>query len=166
PLVFVSLGTVASDRPDFYRAALDALGSRGWRAVVATGRTDPDALGPIPANVIAAPYVPQLAVLGEADVFVSHGGMNSTMESLTLGVPLVIVPQLADQFQNAEQVQALGLGRAIISGNPTAGELLEAIDAVLGDPAIRQNLRAMQAEIDAAGGVIAAANAVEALLRD
>ncbi|MGI9252951.1 MAG: hypothetical protein ACR2J8_04340, partial [Thermomicrobiales bacterium] len=81
PLVFVSLGTVASDRPDFYRAALDALGSRGWRAVVATGRTDPDAIGPIPANVVAAPHVPQLAVLGEADVFVSHGGMNSTMES-------------------------------------------------------------------------------------
>ncbi|HEU5431062.1 MAG TPA: macrolide family glycosyltransferase [Thermomicrobiales bacterium] len=160
PRVFVSLGTVAWDQPEFYRAVFAALAERDWQAVVSTGRTDPATIGPAPANVIARPHVPQLAVLRQSDVFVSHGGMNSTMESLRLGVPLVVAPRMADQFRNAERVQELGLGRSLAHVEQTPATLLAAIDAVLADDAYRQRVAAMQIEMVAAGGATAAVDAV------
>ena len=61
--------------------------------VVATGEwVEPEALGPVPDNVILRPWVPQLEMLARADVFGTHGGMNSTMEALASAVPLVVVP--------------------------------------------------------------------------
>jgi MGT family glycosyltransferase len=164
PRVFVSLGTVASDQPDFYRAVFAALAERDWQAVVSTGRTDPDAIGPVPANVVARPHVPQLAVLRQTDVFVSHGGMNSTMESLRLGVPLVVTPQMADQFRNAERVAELGLGRSLAHVALTPEALLAATEAVLADDGYRRRVAAMQAEIIEAGGAPAAVDAVHAYM--
>lgn len=162
PLVFVSLGTVASDKPAFYRAALEALAARPWRAVVATGRTDPAALGTLPENVVARPHLPQIAVLRQADLFVTHGGMNSVMESLALGVPMVVVPQMADQFVNARRVAELGLGRAIVGVEPTAETLLAGMDAVLSRPGYRRRAAAMGAEMESAGGAARAAEAIRA----
>jgi MGT family glycosyltransferase len=160
PRMFVSLGTVASDQPDFYRAVFAALAERDWQAVVSTGRADPAAIGPAPANVIARPHVPQLAVLRQTDVFVSHGGMNSTMESVRLGVPLVVAPRMADQFRNAERVQELGLGRSLAQVEQTPETLLAAIEGVLADVAYRRRVAAMQTEMIAAGGAEAAVDAV------
>jgi MGT family glycosyltransferase len=162
PLVLVSLGTVASDKPAFFRAALDGLAARPWRAVVATGRADPTALGPLPAGVVARPHVPQLAVLRQADVFLTHGGMNSVMESLVLGVPMVVAPQAADQFANAGRVAELGLGRAVFDPAPTAAALLAALDAVLADPGYRERTRTMGADATAGGGAPRAAAAIRA----
>lgn len=163
PRVFVSLGTVASDKPDFYRAVFAALAGRDWQAVVSTGRADPARLGPVPANVVAAPHVPQLRVLRQSDVFVSHGGMNSTMEALSLGVPLVVVPQMADQFMNAQRVAELGLGRSLAGVEPTPEALVAAIEAALADTGARDRLAALRPEVTAGGGAVAAAQAIEEL---
>jgi len=160
PRIFVSLGTVAWEQADFYRAVFAALAQRDWQAVVSTGRTDPASIGPVPANVIARPHVPQIAVLRQTDVFVTHGGMNSTMEGLRLGVPLVVAPRMADQFMNAERVRELGLGRSLADVEQTPEALLDAIESVLADAACRPRVAAMQAEMIAAGGAVAAVDAV------
>ncbi len=162
PLVFVSLGTVASDKPGFYRAAPEVLAARPWRAVVATGRTDPAVLGSLPGNVVARAHVPQIAVLRQADLFVTHGGMNSVMEALSLGVPMVVVPQMMDQFINARRVAELRLGRAIVGAEPTADALLADMDAVLANPGYRRRVSAMGAEMAAAGGAARAAEVIRA----
>jgi MGT family glycosyltransferase len=159
--VYASLGTVASDNPGFYREALAALAARPWRAVVATGRADPAALGPLPGNVVARPHVPQLAVLRRAGLFLTHGGTNSVMEALALGVPMVVAPQAADQFANAGRVSELGLGRDVGSA-PAAAALLAAMDGVLADPAYRARAGAMRAEATAGGGAPRAAEAIRA----
>ncbi len=160
PRIFVSLGTVAWEQADFYRAVFAALASRDWQAVVSTGRTDLATIGPVPSNVIARPHVPQLAVLRQTDVFVTHGGMNSTMEGLRLGVPLVVAPRMADQFMNAARVQELGLGRSLAEVEQTPEALLDAIESVLADGACRRRVAAMQAEMIEAGGAVAAVDAV------
>jgi UDP:flavonoid glycosyltransferase YjiC (YdhE family) len=150
PLLYVSLGTVASDSPEVYQAVLAAVAERSWRVVIATGRTPPASLGPVSGNVIVRPHVPQLAVLREADLFLTHGGMNSVMESIALGVPMVVVPQAADQFASAQRVGELGLGQAVAS-TPTTEALLAAADAVLADPGYRQRTRAMAADMGSGG---------------
>lgn len=49
-------------------------------------------------------WCPQLEVLEHQAVacFVTHCGWNSTLESLSLGVPVVAIPQMIDQMTNAK----------------------------------------------------------------
>ena len=115
PALFISLGTAFNDRPAFFRMCLPAFGDGVWQVAMAVGdRVDTGALGPVPGNIEVRPYFPQLAVLRHSDVFVSHAGMNSTMESLFNAVPLVTVPQMPEQEANAHRVEELGLGSRLV----------------------------------------------------
>ncbi|MGI5273091.1 macrolide family glycosyltransferase [Nonomuraea sp. CA-218870] len=165
PVVLVSLGTGYNDRPDFYRTVLEAAAGRPWRVVLASGQADPAALGPVPPNVEVHRQVPQLAVLRHARVFVTHAGMGGTMEGLHFGVPLVAVPQMAEQRANADRIAELGLGRALPPDRVTAATLWQAIEDVASDARVRDRLDWMRGELEAAGGARAAADEIEKVLR-
>ncbi|MFI7612527.1 macrolide family glycosyltransferase [Nonomuraea terrae] len=164
PVLLVSLGTTYNHRPDFYRTVLDAARDRPWHVVLAVGGVDPATLGPIPPNVEVHARVPQLAVLRHARAFVTHAGMGSTMESLHFGVPMVAVPQMAEQRANADRIAELGLGQALPADGVTGAALWEAIEGVAADERVRERLRWMQGELAAAGGAGAAADEVERVL--
>ncbi|MDX2812883.1 glycosyltransferase [Streptomyces sp. PA03-5A] len=108
PVVYASLGTVFNADPHLLRTLATALAALGGTAVVSAGRTDPVALGPLPSNVLVRPFVPQPEVLARSALFVTHGGMNSVNEALYAGVPMLVVPQGADQPMVARRVQELG----------------------------------------------------------
>ncbi|QWF78558.1 macrolide family glycosyltransferase [Amycolatopsis sp. CA-230715] len=164
-VVLVSLGTAYHDRVPFFRTCIEALAGSGKHVVLAVGGTvDIAELGEIPPGVEVHETVPQLQVLQHASAFVSHAGMNSTMESLSFGVPLVAVPQMPEQAANADRVAQLGLGRHLPPDEVTAGALRTAVDEVCGDDRIAENLRTMRAEIEAAGGAKAAADILEDLV--
>lgn len=112
-------------------------------------RVDPARLGPIPANFEVRPYFPQPAVLRHAAVFLSHTGMNSTMEALLCEVPLVSYPQTPEQTVNGRRVEELGLGR-VLTGPLDPRELRRTVDEVAADPAIRANLTRMARHLRAA----------------
>ena len=165
PVLFISLGTAFNDRPDFFRMCLQAFGDDVWQVAMAVGdRVDAGKLGPVPRNVEVRPYFPQLAVLCNAHAFVSHAGMNSTMESLYHAVPLVTVPQMPEQEANARRVEELGLGRRLDPQELTPERLRAAVDEVAADKEIRANLAAMRTSIRKAGGSVAAADAIEGRL--
>jgi MGT family glycosyltransferase len=103
-------------------------------------------------------------VLRRADVFVSHAGMNSTMEALYHAVPLVTVPQMPEQEANARRVEELGLGCRLDPHELTPERLRALVDEVAADEEIRANLAAMHTAIRKAGGSVAAADAIEARL--
>jgi MGT family glycosyltransferase len=147
PQLFVSLGSVMSDA-DFYRACADQFGDGGWE-VAMTARD----VGAMPGNIDVRPWFPQLAVLQHADVFISHGGMNSTMEALHQGVPLVVVPQTPEQAANADRVAELGLGERVDDHT----DLRAAVERVAQSGTIRRNLDRMRAAIEAGGGAERAA---------
>ena len=109
PVLFVSLGTAFNDRPEFFRACLEAFADRGPVAM-AVGSASGSAIWAVPGNIDIRPWFPQPAVLRHAAAFVSHAGMGSTMEALYYGVPLVCVPQMLEQEANAGRVAELGLG--------------------------------------------------------
>lgn len=163
-LLFISLGTAMNNRPEFFRMCLEAFGGTGWQVAMAIGdQVDRAGLGPIPDNFDVRPYFPQPAVLGHATAFLTHSGMNSTMESLVAEVPMVSVPQMAEQAANARRVEELGLGRRL-PAEPTADILRETVAVVADDPSIRANLADMAEVIRKAGGASAAADALEGLL--
>ncbi|MGW6929369.1 macrolide family glycosyltransferase [Lentzea sp. NPDC054927] len=150
PLLFVSLGSVMSDR-DFYRACVEQFGDGGWEvAMTAQG------VGDVPENIDVRPWFPQPAVLKHTEVFISHGGMNSTMEALHQGVPLVIVPQTPEQTANADRVVELGLGERV----DDHADLRAAVQRVAGSGTIRRNLDRMRAAVEAGGGAARAAEVI------
>jgi MGT family glycosyltransferase len=160
-VLFVSLGTVVNDRPDFFGAVTRAFAGTDWHVAMALGdRVDPARLGPIPVNFEVRPFFPQQNVLKYAAAFLTHAGMNSVMEALARQVPLIGYPQTPEQAANARRVEELGLGRVLAD----LSELAVTVTKVAADKDIRANLAAMADDLRRAGGAPAAADAVEAAL--
>jgi MGT family glycosyltransferase len=163
PVVLVALGSFGyENQAVFYRDALAALAGLDRHVVMSLGGlVTPDDLGPLPANVEARPWVPQLSVLRHASGFVSHAGMGSTMESLAFGVPPVVVPRTGEQDLVAARVAELGLGRSIAPGELSPERLRDAVVGLAGDRATQDRVRAMAASIAARRGPALAADAIE-----
>jgi MGT family glycosyltransferase len=117
-------------------------------------------LGPVPSNFEIRPRFPQLAVLKRASAFITHAGMNSVMEALSHGVPMVAIPMTPEQKSNADRVVELGLGSR--RGN----DLGAAVTRVSKDPDIRANLDRMRHVIRESGGVTRGADEIENYLAD
>ena len=109
PLIYISMGTVINDRPDFYTKCIDALRDLNADVVISCGNAvDREKLGKLPENVQVYAYVDQLAVLAKADVFITHCGMNSVSESLYMAAPMVLYPQTGEQQAVARRAAEIG----------------------------------------------------------
>lgn len=158
--VFISLGTVDNQHPDFYRNCLTALADAPYRAILSVGEsTDLAALGDIPPNCTVAQKVDQMAVLQVADVFLTHCGMNSTSEALYHGIPLVLFPQTPEQNGVANRVHELGAGQFLKDDSPEA--IRGAVDAVLHDDPCRAAAKRISESFHRCGGAKAAADKIE-----
>src|SRR5690606_35459281 len=114
PVLLVSLGTGYNDRPEFFRMIAESAAGRPWQVVLAVGDVvGRDALGSLPPNVEVHEQIPQLAVLRHARAFVTLAGMGGVLEGLAHAVPMVAVPQMAEQRANADRLVELGLGRQL-----------------------------------------------------
>ncbi|MCJ0872556.1 nucleotide disphospho-sugar-binding domain-containing protein [Streptomyces sp. AP-93] len=165
PVLFVSLGTQFTRRPEFYRACIEAFADTDMHVVMTVGHSvDPTGLGPVPDTIEIHSSVPQLDVLAHAAAFVTHGGMGSAMEALAHGVPLVVVPQMAEQQANARQIEHLSLGLHLPREQATPQALRDAVRRVTTDPDIARGVVEFRQAIHDAGGAIAAADAVERAL--
>lgn len=169
PLVLVSLGTLHAGGDAFFRSCFEVLGDLPAKVLVAVGSaTDPARLGTPPANTLVRASVPQLRVLEKAAVFVTHGGMNSALEGLHFGVPLVVVPQQFEQLIIGQAVAERGAG-VVLRHNlshrrvPPA-ELRSAVADCLDDPARRAAAGNLGSGLQDGGGASAAADLVRQLL--
>jgi MGT family glycosyltransferase len=162
PVLFISLGTAFNDRPEFFAHCIEAFGDSRWHVVMAAG--DRVELPPVPANFEVASYFPQPAVLAGATVFLSHTGMNSTLESLYCGVPLVSVPQMPEQAANGRRAEELGLGKVLNPEALSAQVLRDAVDEVADDPVIRANVTKFGEQLREVDGAALGADALEELL--
>ncbi|MFI6875916.1 macrolide family glycosyltransferase [Streptomyces sp. NPDC050400] len=162
-VLLVSLGSAYTHQVEFYRQCLAAFGDlAGWHVVLQIGKqTDAAELGDVPANVEVHNWVPQLAILEQADAFVTHAGMGGSSEGLYTGVPMIAVPQGAEQFGNADQLVALGVARRIDTADATADALRTALLELTGDPEVRRRSAELRAELLAEGGTRRAADLVE-----
>ncbi|MFI1373543.1 macrolide-inactivating glycosyltransferase [Streptomyces longwoodensis] len=165
-VVLVSLGSAFTAPPEFYRACVRAFaGLPGWHLVLRTGpRIDPAELGAVPANVEVRPWVPQLAVLREADLFVTHAGAGGSQEGLATATPMIAVPQAVDQFGNADQLEALGVARRLSTEEATAEALRDAALALVDDPGVARRLADVRDGMAREGGTRRAADLIEAEL--
>ncbi|WP_328726699.1 macrolide family glycosyltransferase [Streptomyces sp. NBC_00259] len=164
PVLYASMGTVFNADPKLLRTFATALASLGGTVVVSTGNTDPAALGPLPAHVIARRFVPQPEVLARAALFITHGGMNSANEAMDAGVPMLVVPQGADQPLVARRVVELGAGLSIPTQDVTEDSVRALAGRLLHDPRFRTAVTTLQAAQREAGGYRRAADELERYL--
>jgi MGT family glycosyltransferase len=166
-VVLVSLGSAFTKQPGFYRACVEAFsGLPGWHLVLQIGKhVDPAELGDVPANVEVRSWVPQLAILKQADLFVTHAGAGGSQEGLATATPMIAVPQAADQFGNADVLQGLGVARRVQTEEATAETLRATALALVDDPEVARRLREIQAGMAQEGGTSRAADLIEAELR-
>lgn len=152
PLIYISLGSVHNQKLDFYRQCLSAFADLPCEVAMSVGKqTNMAELGDIPANVHVYPWVPQLKVLQQASLFISHGGMNSINESLLFGVPLLMVPQQIEQAYSARRIQQLGAGRCLRPGRVTPSRLREMSSAMLADASYREQAKVLGESVRAGG---------------
>ncbi|MGW5733042.1 MULTISPECIES: macrolide family glycosyltransferase [Streptomyces] len=162
-VLLVSLGSAYTRRPAFYRQCIAAFGDLpGWHVVLQIGKyTDPEELGTIPPNVDVRPWVPQRAILEQADAFVTHAGMGGCGEGLLAGVPMIAVPQGAEQFMNADRLVELGVARRVDTADASAETLRAALNDLLTDPQRVVRSQQLQAAARAEGGTARAADLIE-----
>ena len=136
-LIYISMGTVNNDMMALYKRCLSALADTDYQVIMSVGNlVSIEEFGVLPENISVFTHVDQIAVLQQADVFVSHCGMNSVSESLYFGVPLIMLPQTAEQDGVAERVYQLGAG--IKLDNSDASSILGAINKIFADDTYRQ----------------------------
>jgi len=162
PVLYVSLGSVFNNVLFFYDICLAAFGNQSRQVVISTGNSINIAdFGPLPHNVIMCPHVPQLDILQQAEVFITHGGLNSIMEALYYEVPLVVVPQTREQRIFARRIEELELGIAIENKTAiTAYILRKAVEQVISSKTIRTNIQNMRNMILKSGGYTRATDAI------
>ncbi|MDH6463967.1 MGT family glycosyltransferase [Micromonospora sp. A200] len=161
PVLYASLGTLFKADPRLLRSLADALAPLGGTVIISTGHTDPAELRPLPANVIAHRSVPQLKVLARAALFITHGGVNSVNEALYDGVPMLVVPQGADQPLVAARVVELGAGLSIRTEDVNAEAVRVLAQRLLDEPRFRAAASTLQVAQRQAGGYLRAADELE-----
>ncbi|WML37950.1 glycosyltransferase [Neobacillus sp. OS1-2] len=139
--IYISLGTVFNQAIPFYKLCFAALGNTDQTVIMSIGeKVRLSDLGEIPTNFIVKHYVAQTEVLKHTKLFITHGGMNSVHEGLYYGVPLIVIPQSADQPVIAEQVARIGAGIQLQMESLTAKQLSEAVEYMLDQPSFHKTV--------------------------
>lgn len=153
PVIYISLGTVVKGAVSFFNKCIEAFRNEQVEVIISVGRNFPiHKLKEIPDNIKVYDVVPQLSVLKQADVFVTHGGMNSISEALAHGVSMVVIPFIADQPTNARRIEELGLGKKLDYRLISCELLRDTVLSVMKDENILDNVLRIQRKIlDAPG---------------
>lgn len=134
PQVYVALGTFLSHRADVLTRIAGALREVDARAAIAIGATPIGRLGPIPDDWAVAASLPQVAMLGAADLVIHHGGNNSVQESLAAGVRQLVLPMSTDQFANAADLERTDAAGVAAPNDATCAKLADSIALMLARP--------------------------------
>lgn len=160
PLVYVSMGTVINDRPDFYARCMEALRGENVDLIISCGNAvDLASLGELPENVKVFPYVNQLEVLSRASVFITHCGMNSVSESLYMETPMVLYPQTNEQAAVARRTVEIGAGRLL--KDDSADGIRKAVMDLIRNKACAEAARECAEDFRSCPGVSGAADFIE-----
>ena len=130
------MGTLVNGLTDVFRIILKAAAAIPGRQLVLSigSNIQMDDIGPIPASAIVVPKAPQIELLKRAEVYITHAGVNTTLESLALGVPMVAIPVGFDQPGIAARIVYHGVGKSIPVASMNEDGLSRAIQEVLENP--------------------------------
>jgi len=165
PLVFCSLGTLQGSRAAIFHKVAQVCDQLGLRLLIAHGgRLPADEIKRLAGDPMVFDFVPQRAVLRQANLAITHAGFNTVLDALSFGIPLVAIPLAFEQPATAARLDYAGVAKIVPRARLSTGRLRGAVQEVLGDPGYRTRAEGVAREIAAAGGVSRAADLAEACL--
>ena len=165
PVIYASLGTFYNEWTGYYRRIARAFANTEALVVLSLARPgSTHDLGPVADNVLVYPYVPQAAVLAEADLCFTHGGFGTITEAAAAGVPMIVTPLGGDQFLNAYRLQELDAARVIPAWQVSVDRLAYTADLILAGSGTLSGVTPLAASLQEAGGATLGVARIEALL--
>jgi zeaxanthin glucosyltransferase len=166
PLIYASMGTLQNGLESVFTSIAEAVGTRpGMQLVLSIGPSlDPEKISSLPANSIVVKNAPQIELLKRSALCITHAGLNTALESLTQGVPMVAIPVSIDQPGVAARIAYTKTGAYAPLRELSTSRLSTLIDDVLGNPEYRQNANKMQEAIVRTNGLEKAADLLEQAL--
>lgn len=165
--IYVTFGTVWNSGPaavERFRAALAGSADAAAEAIATVGSdVDPAILGPLPANAEAHRFVPQDELLPKCACVVAHGGSGTLLGALAWGKPLLVLPQFADQFYNAERARRAGVALTLLPTEVTREAVAERVRILLADATFFERAAEVRVELAAMPDVEAVLDRIEAL---
>jgi MGT family glycosyltransferase len=158
-VIYLSLGSLGGADIGLLQRLIDVLGTTKHKVVVSMGpRADEVRLTD---NMVGASIVPQTRIIPQVDLVITHGGNNTTTESLHFGKPMIVLPLFWDQYDNAQRVHEKGYGVRLPTYTFTDDELLGAVDRLLADAELRARAAATGEAIRARDGLRVGADVIE-----
>jgi len=162
PIVYSSLGTLQNTREALFRCIAQACAGLPVQLVLSHGGglTARQAAA-LPGDPLVVNYAPQPELLARAALTITHAGLNTVLDSLANGVPVVSVPLTYEQPAIARRVEWCGAGRSISPGGLDPLALRAVVKDVLDNPRYRARAEALRLAVSASGGVGRAADLIE-----
>lgn len=162
PLIYASMGTVQNRLIRVFQTIAAACADLDAQLIISLGGSaKPDALPKLVGSPLVVEYAPQLELLSKSALTITHAGLNTTLESLSNGVPMVAIPIANDQPAVAARIKWTGTGEAIPLNKLTTRKLQKAVKQVLTEDSYKKNALRLQMAIRQAGGVSRAADIIE-----
>jgi zeaxanthin glucosyltransferase len=162
PLIYASMGTLQNRLSGVFENIAQACVGLDAQLVIALGGgSNPASLRDLPGNPLVVGYAPQLELIQQATLTITHAGMNTALESLNNGVPMVAIPIANDQPGVAARIAWTGTGEIVSLARSGSSRLRTAVKRVLTEDSYKQNAVRLQAAIQRAGGVSRAADILE-----
>ena len=155
----MSLGSLGSGDVPLMMSLVEALAETPHRYVVSKGPQHAEY--ELADNMVGEEFLPQVSVLPQVDLVITHGGNNTTTESLHFGKPMIVLPIFWDQHDNAQRIDETGFGVRLPTYSLGEGDLPEAIDRLLADRALGARLADVSKRLQAATGNERAAELIE-----
>jgi zeaxanthin glucosyltransferase len=167
PLIYASMGTLQNQIQRVFREIAQACEGLHAQLVISLGGgAEPEQVTPLPGNPLVVSYAPQLELLSRAMLTVTHAGLNTVLESLSYGVPMVAIPVGNDQPGVAARVKWLGAGELLPLKQLRADRLRPVVKKVLEKEQYRLQARRLMLEIKRTDGVGRAADLIEQVLHE
>jgi len=165
PLIYASMGTLQNGSEAIFRTIAEACAGLDAQLLISLGGgLEPAGLRKLPGDPLVVGFAPQLEILKRAALVITHAGLNTVLESLCEGVPLVAVPLAHDQPGVAARVKARGACVVVPEHRLSAGRLRKAVKQVLHDARYREAAQTLQQNIQGIDGPGRAAELIEQLL--
>jgi MGT family glycosyltransferase len=165
PIIYASMGTLQNRLTKVFEAIATAcIGLEAQLIISLGGTTSSEELSNLPGKPIVVPYAPQLELLQKATLTITHAGMNTTLESLTYGVPMVAIPVTNDQPGIAARIVWSGVGESVPLRQLTPAKLQQVVKKVFTEDSYRRNALRLKEAIQNAGGVCTAADIIEKVI--
>jgi zeaxanthin glucosyltransferase len=164
PLIYASMGTLQNRQDQIFTAIATACAGLPAQLVVSLGNPAHTTLPDLPGSPLVVPYAPQLELVRRSALVITHAGLNTVLETLSQGVPMVAIPVTNDQPGVGARLAWLRAGQVVPLAGLRADRLRAAVQAALHAPLYRERARDIQRQIQALDGVRRAADITEQAL--